>query len=151
MIICCISESEVTCCQVWSPILGICALHLTHPSAPTQQWTHTRSSGQPMLRHPGSSWGFGALLKGLTSLVVLKVEERVLVIHSPHRQFLPDLRLELTTCGLQVWLSIHDKSTTAPYKYKINIYLLFYFKIEKPLGFIQKVHPVNQYETSRLV
>ncbi len=27
-------------------------------SAPTQQWTHTRSSGQPfMLQHPGSSWG----------------------------------------------------------------------------------------------
>ncbi len=28
-------------------------------------WTHTRSSGQPfILRRPGSSWGFGALLKG---------------------------------------------------------------------------------------
>ncbi len=38
-------------------------------------WTHTQSSGQPfMLRCPGSSWGFGALLKG-TSVVVLKVEE----------------------------------------------------------------------------
>ncbi len=45
-------------------------------------WTHTRSSGQPMLRCPGSSWGSGALLKGLTSVMVLKVE-RVLVIHSP--------------------------------------------------------------------
>ncbi len=31
--------------------------------------THTWSSGQPTLRHPGSSWGFGALLKGLTSVV----------------------------------------------------------------------------------
>ncbi len=30
----------------------------------------------------GGSWGFGALLKGLTSVVVLRVE-RVLVIHSP--------------------------------------------------------------------
>ncbi len=28
-----------------------------------------------MLRRPGSSWGFGALLKGLTSVMVLKVEE----------------------------------------------------------------------------
>ncbi len=28
------------------------------------------SSGQPTLRRPGSSWGFGALLKG-TSVVVL--------------------------------------------------------------------------------
>ncbi len=30
--------------------------------------THTWSSGQPTLRRPGSSWGFGALLKGLTSV-----------------------------------------------------------------------------------
>ncbi len=30
--------------------------------------THTQSSGQPfMLRRPGSSWGFGALLKGTSS------------------------------------------------------------------------------------
>ncbi len=57
-------------------------------SAHTQQWTHTQSSGQPfMLWCPGSSWGFGALLKG-TSVVVLRVE-RALVIHSPHLQFLP--------------------------------------------------------------
>ncbi len=65
---------EVKCGQVWWPILRICALHLTHPKCThtavnththTQQWTHTRSSGQPMLRPPGSIWGFGALLKGL--------------------------------------------------------------------------------------
>ncbi len=67
-------------------------------------WTHTRSSGQPMLQRPGSNWGFSALLKGLTSVVVLKVE-RALVFHSSHRQFLPDLRLEPAT--LQVRLSIH--------------------------------------------
>ncbi len=30
--------------------------------------THTWSSGQPTLRRLGSSWGFGALLKGLTSV-----------------------------------------------------------------------------------
>ncbi len=35
----------------------MCSLHLTHPS------------GQPTLRRPGNSWGFGALLKGLTSVV----------------------------------------------------------------------------------
>ncbi len=39
---------DVTCGQVWWPILGICALHLTHPNAHTQQWvvnkhTHTRA------------------------------------------------------------------------------------------------------------
>ncbi len=31
--------------------------------------THTWSSGQPTLRRPGSSWGFGALPKGLTLVV----------------------------------------------------------------------------------
>ncbi len=51
-------------------------------------WTHIRSSEQPfMLQRPGSSWGFGALLKG-TSVVVLRVE-RALYIHSPHLQSLP--------------------------------------------------------------
>ncbi len=35
-------------CQVWWPILEIGALHLTHPSAHTQQWvvnTHTHTPG----------------------------------------------------------------------------------------------------------
>ncbi len=71
----------------------------THTAVNTHTlWTHTRSSGQPMLRRPGSSWGFGALFKGLTSVVVLKVE-RALDIHSPHRQFLPDPRLEPASSG----------------------------------------------------
>ncbi len=51
-----------------------------------------------MLQRPGSSWVFGALLKGLTSVVVLNVE-RTLVIHSPHQQFLPEPRFEPTTSG----------------------------------------------------
>ncbi len=90
------SESDVTYGQVWWPILGICALHLTHPKCTHTAvnthtpWTHTRSSGQPfMLRRPGSSWGFGALLKG-TAVMVLRVE-RALYIHSPHLQFLHNL------------------------------------------------------------
>ncbi len=43
--------------------------------------THTVVSTHPeqwaaiLLRRPRSSWGFGALLKGLTSVVVLKVEK----------------------------------------------------------------------------
>ncbi len=45
-----------------------------------------------MLWHPGSSSEYGALLEG-TSVMVLRVE-RVLDIHSPHLQFLLDLRLE---------------------------------------------------------
>ncbi len=43
------------CSDVWRPILGICALHLTHPSAHTH--THREHT-------PGA---VGALLKGLTS------------------------------------------------------------------------------------
>ncbi len=60
--------------------------------------THTWSSGQPKLRRLWSIWGIGALLKGLTSVVVLKVE-RTLIIHSPYWQFLPDLRFKPTTSG----------------------------------------------------
>ncbi len=54
----------------------------------------------------GLELGFGALLKGLTSVVVLKVE-RAPDIHSPHLQCLTDLRLEPAAFRLQVWLSIH--------------------------------------------
>ncbi len=34
------------------------------------------SRGQPTLRRPGSSWGFGALLKGLTSVVDTSCQSR---------------------------------------------------------------------------
>ncbi len=86
--------------QVLWPILRKCVLHLTHPSAHTHTpWIHTRSNehthtavnththwthththcehtpGAFMLWHPGSSWEIGALLKGLTSVVVLRMEE----------------------------------------------------------------------------
>ncbi len=75
-------------CEIRRPILGICALKLSHQKCThTALNTHTRSSGQPfMLCCPRSNWG-GALLKG-TSVVVLMVE-RVLYIHSPDLQFLP--------------------------------------------------------------
>ncbi len=53
---------------------------------------------------PGSSWGFSALLKGLTSVVVLKVK-RALDIHSPDLQSLTNLRLEPETFVLQVDIS----------------------------------------------
>ncbi len=54
--------------------------HIHNYTEYNQQWnvfsafnpskcTHTWSSGQPTLRRPGSSWRFGALLKGLTSVV----------------------------------------------------------------------------------
>ncbi len=77
----------------------------THTAVNTHTpWTHTWSSGQPfMLRCPGSSCGFGALLKG-TSVVVLKVE-RALDIHSPPPTIPAMLRLKLASFGLQVRLS----------------------------------------------
>ncbi len=87
-------ECDVTHGQVGWPILGFHALYVTHPKCTHTAVnthtprTHTQSSGKPfMLRRPGSSWGFGALLKG-TSVVVLRVK-RALDLHSPHLQFLP--------------------------------------------------------------
>ncbi len=105
------SESDVTCGQVWWPILWICALHLSHP-VHTQQWTHTHTHtththpeqwAAIYAAEPGEQLGVQALLKG-TSVEVLRVE-RVLYIHSPYLQFLPDLRLEPATFGLWVRLS----------------------------------------------
>ncbi len=71
----------------------------THTAVNTNtSWTHIRSSGQPfMLQRPGSSWGFGALLKG-TLVVVLRVEE---VIHSSHLQSLPARDLNSRTLDYQ--------------------------------------------------
>ncbi len=68
-------------------------------SVHTQQWTHTPGAVGSHLccGARGAVWGFGALLKG-TSVVVLRVE-RALYIHSPHLQSLLDLRLEPATLG----------------------------------------------------
>ncbi len=101
----------MTYSQVWWPIPGIHALHLIHPKCTHtavnthKPWTHTRSSGQPF---SGSSWGFSALLKG-TSVVVLKAE-RVLYIHSPHLQFLPDRDLNSQVVRWRVRLSNLSRS-----------------------------------------
>ncbi len=97
-------KSDVTYGQVWWPILGICALHLSHPSAHTHSREHThthrehpeqwaaihavtpedklgvRCLAQGHLSHGieggESSWGFSVLLKS-TSVVILKVEGAV--------------------------------------------------------------------------
>ncbi len=91
------TESDVTYYQVWWHILRIRALHLTHPKCTHTDssehthtpWTHTQSSGQPfMLRRPGSSWGFGALLKG-TSVVVLRVERALYIQPLTYNSYRP--------------------------------------------------------------
>ncbi len=88
------------------------------PSMVTHTWNLCSAFNPSMCTHTvvhlGSSWGFGALLKGLTSVVILRVE-RVLVIHSPHLQSLPDLRFEPTTFGLQVQLSIRPRLPQVPH------------------------------------
>ncbi len=49
--------------------LGAVDTH-THTHTHLEQWTHTHTHlEQPTLRRPGSSWGFGALLKGLSSVM----------------------------------------------------------------------------------
>ncbi len=39
--------------------------------------THPEQWAAILLRRPGNSWGFAALLKGLTSVVVLRVEKEL--------------------------------------------------------------------------
>ncbi len=58
-----------------------------------------------MLRRPGSSWRFGALLKGVLSRGIEGGESAD--IHSPHQQFPSAQIFELTTFGLLVRLSNH--------------------------------------------
>ncbi len=88
---------KVKCGQVWWPILWIFALHLTHPNAHTHHEhtqilnthehtqihtvnTHTEQWAAIYAAAPGEQ--IGTLLKGLTSVVVLKVE-RALYIPPP--------------------------------------------------------------------
>ncbi len=93
------TTTEVSLSKAPNPQLlpGLCSIKCTHPSAHTQQWTHT-----PLHRHlccgTQGAPGFGALLKG-TSVVVLKVE-RVLYIHSPLPTIPVGPRLELATFRL---------------------------------------------------
>ncbi len=44
--------SDVTCGLVWWSILGICALHLTHPSAHTHSSEHTHTHTHTVNTHP---------------------------------------------------------------------------------------------------
>ncbi len=78
------SESEVKCrvAKYVTHTLNLCSAlnpsKCTHTVVNTHTHTvntHPEQWAAILLRRPGSSWGFGVLLKGLTSVVVLKVEE----------------------------------------------------------------------------
>ncbi len=99
-------EGEVVCGQVWWPILGICPLHLTHPSAHSQQWTHTWSSGQPYCGARGAVGGSVPCSRVSPQSWYWRWREHLLFT-PPHLQSLPDLGIEPATFGLQVQLSNH--------------------------------------------
>ncbi len=103
---------DVTCGQEWWPILGICALHLTHPSAHTQQWVVNKYTHREQ-HTPGAVGSHlcccarGAVGGSVSCSRVSpqswywRWRERC-TIHSHHLQSLPDLGLEPVTFGLQV-------------------------------------------------
>ncbi len=110
---------EKMCGNVWCscPILGIYALHLTHPCAHTvvsseQTNTHTRTHTHTPTRTRTEQWAVifpatpGEQL-GVRCLAQCSHLSRGidLVIHSLHLQSLPVPRLKPTTFGLQVRLS----------------------------------------------
>ncbi len=84
---------------------------------------HTWSSEQPYCCGArGAVGGSVPFLKGLTSVVVLRVEKVILFIHSSHLQSLLVPKLEPATFGLQVRLSNHKAMTAM-------IYIIFIYKI----------------------
>ncbi len=81
--------------QVWWPILGICALHLTHPKCThTAMNTHPEQWAAFYAVAPGEQLGVWCLAQRHLSHGI--EVERALHIHSPHLQFLParDLNLQ---------------------------------------------------------
>ncbi len=93
--------------------------HTHHEHTP---WTHTLSSGQPMLWRPGSSRGFSALLKGLTSVVVLKVEESASYSLPPTDNSCRKLKLEPMT--FEQWLSVTKWNifvTVLKYSFQVSV------------------------------
>ncbi len=104
---------DVTCGQVWWPMLGICALHLTHPSVHTQQWvvnkhthTHTVNTHQELwaainAAAPGEQLGVRCLAQGNLSRGI-EGGERALYIHSPPTPPTIPAGAETRTCNLWV-------------------------------------------------
>ncbi len=106
-------KSDVTCGQVWWPILGICALHFTHPKCTHTAvnthtpWTHTRSSGQPfMLRLPGEQMVVRCLAQG--SHLSRGIEGGALTFTLPTYNSCRTWDSNSQPLGLRDWLSNHD-------------------------------------------
>ncbi len=76
-------KSEVKCGQEWWSLLRICGLHLTHPSAHTQQWTHTRGSGQHIAAAPGEQLGVRCLAQGSHLSCVIEGGRELWLFTSP--------------------------------------------------------------------
>ncbi len=101
----------------------------THAHTRTHTHTHTVNTYPEQwaaiyAAAPGEQLGVRYLAQGHL-IVVLRVESG-LYIHSPPPPTIPaGLRLELTTFGLRVWLSIHY-ATTSLYVIAINIFKIFY-------------------------
>ncbi len=78
--------------QVWWPILGIRALHLTHPKCTdTQQWTHREHTPGAVGIHLccGARGAVGGLVPCSRAPQSWYWGWRERCIHSPHLQFLP--------------------------------------------------------------
>ncbi len=101
--------------QVWWPILGICALHLTHPKcAHTAVNTHTVNKHPEQwaaiyAAAPGEQLGVRCLAQGHLSRGIEGGESAGYSLPPPTIPTGP--RLELATFGLRVQLSNHQATT----------------------------------------
>ncbi len=96
-------DSDVTYGQVWWPILGICALQLTHPKCTHTVNTHPEQWAAIYAAAPGEQLGVRCLAQGHLSRGIEGGESAGYSLPPPTIPAGP--RLELTTFGLLVWHS----------------------------------------------
>ncbi len=93
---CLCEESDVTYDQVWWPILGICALHLSHPKCTHTVNTHPEQWAAIYAAAPGEQPG--SILN--TSVVVLRMEESAVHSLPP-----PTIPCQLETQTRNLWIT----------------------------------------------
>ncbi len=107
-------DSETDKMSEWSDVWSNILCSAFNPSKYTHAHTHTVNNSHL------EQWAANAAVPG-EQLGAWREVERALVIHSLHRQFLPDKRLEPASIVLQVRLSIHlamtDKQVTVHHPY----------------------------------